>query len=251
MHFYPTPIVSLILSDVVGNNMDVIASGPFAKDSSSFDDALRIIEKRGIRADIPASVIAFLEKNRGDEEVYDFGHVHQEVLADNDTSLRAIARLAEKEGIRVISKSSVEGEAREVAYKICSDIHSLGIKEPTLFLFGGETTVTLDYPHKKGGRNQEFVLAALQYLNIRPFSGDWCVASIGTDGIDFIEDSAGGIIDRSSVRMAKEKGFDVVISSFLEKHKTGRLLEQINSSIKSNGPTGTNVCDITMVYLTP
>src|SRR3989344_2850174 len=221
-HFFPTPILSLVLSDVVGNNLDVISSGPFAEDFSTFDDALRIISERGIEEAIPHNVLAFLEKNKGNDTRGEFGHVRHEVLADNATALENIRTLAEKEGITVVVESKVQGEARNVAYTLCSSIHRVPITKPTLFLFGGETTVTLDHPHKKGGRNQEFILAALQYLNIRPFSGKWCVASIGTDGIDFIEDSTGGIIDEDSLRLAKEKGLDVAISSFLEKHKTGR-----------------------------
>jgi len=251
-HFYPTPVVSLVLSDVVGNNLDVIASGPFTEDFSTFKDALDIIKKRGIEKAIPRTVISFLEKNKDVPACRkSFSHVHQEILADNNTALRRIKSLAEGEGVEVFLTQGTQGEAKEVAYKICSDIHNQKIAIPTLFLYGGETTVTLDYPHKKGGRNQEFILACLNYLNVRPFKSDWCIASVGTDGIDFIEESTGAIIDPESLKSAKEKGLNVSISSFLEKHKTGRFLDSINSNISTNGPTGTNVCDIMMFFLTP
>lgn len=251
-HFDGTPILSLILSDVVGNDVDVIASGPLARDMSTYADALSIIRSRGIESDVPESVISFLERNKGSRGYSArLEHVHHEILADNNVALERIRAVAEQEGVRVVMEKVVQGEAKEVAYKICSDIHNYRIDQPTLFLFGGETTVTLDYPHKKGGRNQEFVTACLQYLSARPFKGQWVVASVGTDGVDFIEESMGAIIDHNSPKILKEKKLDTALSSFLESHKTGRLLEQIHSNIKSNGPTGTNVCDIMMFYLTP
>ena len=251
-HFYPTPIVSLVLSDVVGNNLDVISSGPFAEDRSTVADTLSIIHKRKIEGKIPEAVLDFLEKHKDEETgCGGFDHVQHEILADNNTVLETIESLAKNEGLDVIVEPHIQGEAREVAYVLCSDIHAKKITRPTLFLYGGETTVTLDYPHKKGGRNQEFVLACLQYMQARPFHGDWCIASVGTDGIDFVEDSAGGIIDNNSLQVAKEKGLMPAISSFLENHKTGRFLSEINSNIHVGKPTGTNVGDIIMFYLTP
>ena len=251
-YFHPTQIVSLILSDVVGNDVDVISSGPFAEDRSTVLQALQIIERRGIRADIPGAVLDYLEKESKTESGRrSFDHVRHEILADNATALRKIRESAEKEGIEVVLVPDVQGEAREVAYRICGDIHGRTINKPTLFLYGGETTVTLEHPHKKGGRNQEFVAACLQYLLARPFREQWCAASVGTDGIDFIRESAGAIIDSHSVVALKEQGLHTELSSFLERHKTGRLLEQINSIIRIGRPTGTNVCDIMMFLLIP
>ncbi|MBI4118621.1 MAG: DUF4147 domain-containing protein [Parcubacteria group bacterium] len=251
-HFYPTPIISLVLSDVVGNNLDVIASGPLAEDSSTYADALRIIDKRNMREKIPETVLAYLERNKDiDSKDDEFSHVRHHILADNDRVLQKIKERAQGEGLDVVVRSHVQGEAREVAYELCNLVHEHEIKRPTLFLFGGETTVTLDYPHKKGGRNQEFVLACLQHLQSQPFEGEWCVASVGTDGIDFIPESAGGIIDAHSLRLLEEKGLDPAISSFLESHKANRLLSQINSNIHVGHPTGTNVCDIMMFLVLP
>lgn len=247
-HFAPAQIISLVISDdngVSGHHMT--ASGPFAEHVSSFSDAWDVVKKYNMEEDLPARIKSYLLSGEKEENAALHG-VHQIIVATNEDALDEIRRVAESEGFAVEAKGGICGEAKEVAYKICSDIHNRTVTRPTLFLYGGETTVTLDYPHKKGGRNQEFVAACLQYLAMRPFKGRWCIASIGTDGIDFVPESAGAIIDTDSLRVAEEKGLSISFSSFLEKHKTGRLLGSINSNVQVGRHTGTNVGDI-MLFL--
>ena len=250
-HFAPAQIISLVVSDDNGiSGHDMTASGPFVRHPSSFSDAWNVVQKYNMSNDIPVKVKSYLLG--GEKEECSVIHkVHQTIIATNEDALDEIRQAAESEGFVVETKSGIQGEAKEVAYRICNDIQNREIKKPTLFLYGGETTVTLDYPHKKGGRNQEFVVACLQYLSTRPLAGRWCVASVGTDGVDFVEDAAGGIIDEDSLRLAKEKELDVAISSFLERHKTGRLLDSINSIVRTGRPTGTNVGDIILFLVSP
>lgn len=250
-HFAPAQIISLVISDdngVSGHHMT--ASGPFAEHTSSFSDAWDIIQRYGMEDDLPVRIKSYLLGNKSENKaaIHD---VHQTIVATNEDALDEIRQVAENEGFVIEVRGGIHGEAKEVAYKICSDIHNYKIKRPTLFLYGGETTVTLDYPHKKGGRNQEFILACLNYLNIRPFTGKWCVASVSTDGIDFIAESAGGIIDAHSLRIAREGQLNLAISSFLESHKSNSLLKQINSNIYIGSPTGTNVGDIMLFLIFP
>jgi len=251
LHFAPTPLISLVLSDVIGNNLEVIASGPFTVDKATTKDAMDVIRRHKSHAKIPSSVMKVLSRKKeplryGEES---FRHVHQAILADNDTALRKIASLARGEGIRVYVKKSIQGETKNVAYAICERIRKHTIDRPTLFLYGGETTVTLPERHGIGGRNQEFVLACLEYFERMPLKYKWCAASVGTDGVDFIDESTGGIIDESSLRAIKEKEFNA--RAYLKRHDAQSLLKKINANIYVEGTTGTNVCDIMMFFLTP
>ena len=118
---------------------------------------------------------------------------------------------------------------------------------PTLFLYGGETTVELGDVYGLGGRNQELILACLHYLKKENISYPWAIMSIATDGVDYIEKSAGGIISNDSIDFLKEKNIDTLSS--LNSHDSYNVLSMINSNIYTEGSTGTNVCDIVMCLI--
>src|SRR3989344_1479930 len=119
-HFYPTPLVSLVLSDVVGNNLEVIASGPFAKDDSTHRDALQILKQYRLYDKVPHSVLLLLNSQeggtRGEEGTLE--HVYQRVLADNNTALSVVASQAQKAGVQTYVECNIQGEAKLVARKL-------------------------------------------------------------------------------------------------------------------------------------
>ena len=242
-YFYPTPIISLVVSDVIGDDLDVIASGPLTRDKSNSEDALNIMKKYNLLNKMPKNIIRII-KNGQNNRNQKFNHVHQFLLASNSIALEAIKKKAERMGIKVIIKRGVQGEARLVAKKLCE------IKKSTnsaLFVYGGETTVTLGNKFGKGGRNQEFIAAALKYFNCAKFNDfDFAIASIASDGVDFIKESCGGIIDKSSFNLAKKLGID--LNKHLKNHDTYSILSKMNSSLSTNGLTGTNVGDM-MLFL--
>src|SRR5262245_2365673 len=190
-------LFSLIVSDVIGDPLDVIASGPTVADPSTFAQALEVLTHFKLLDRIPTSVRDHLERGlRG--EVPETpkqlpGHVHNLILANNSRSLRAAQRRAEELGYRVLNLGSfIEGETRHVAVALAGIARSIltehvPLAPPVCLLSGGDTTVTQEPGHGKGGRNQEFALAAGLHLLAGSGPGDldrWVVLSGGTDGED-------------------------------------------------------------------
>lgn len=249
-YFHPTPIVNLILSDVVDNNPMIIASGPLTEDKTTFREAWQIVKKYNLTKRIPPSIISFLKKNRKKKNPkYDFKHVSEFILADNGSALKKIRQLANKNHLKVKIRTRIQGEAKDLAKNLCHYVFRQSIKSPTLYLFGGEMTVTLPKIHGKGGRNQEFVVACLRYLKKRPTKGGWGIISFATDGVDYIKESAGGVIDNRSLDAINKKKLS--LEKILREHNSYNLLNSINSNLKIGRSTGTNVCDIIMFYREP
>ena len=243
-YFFPTTIISLILSDDNGWSGDKFtSSGPFTPHPSTFADAIKVIDKYKMRDEVPKSIIAFLEKNKNKNKTSS-ANVKQFILANNKILLAEINKFAKKEGLLVKIKNNVAGEAGDVAREFCMKINK---KKPIFLLYGGETTVKLPKSHGAGGRNQEFIAVCLKYLqNVKLSDKHWALASIATDGVDFIKQSAGGIIDNDTLRFIENKSIDV--NNYLNKHDSHNLLKVINANVFIGDPTGTNVGDI-MMYL--
>lgn len=248
------PIVSLILSDVIGSPLDTIASGPTAPDATTFADALRIVEQRGVRAQLPASIVRHLE--RGGREIPDtpkvgdtaFERVQNVVIADNSIACEAALRAARDRGFNALLLSTyVQGEAREVAKVLAAIAKEIAASEhpvarPACVVAGGETTVTVR-GDGKGGRNQELALAAAIELADME---DVLILSAGTDGTDGPTDAAGAIADGSTLKRAAEKGLDVRL--FLARNDAYHLFEPLGDLI-TTGPTNTNVNDVMLVLV--
>lgn len=248
------PIVSLILSDVIGSPLDTIASGPTAPDATTFADALRIVEQRGVRAQLPASIVRHLE--RGGREIPDtpkvgdtaFERVQNVVIADNSIACEAALRAARDRGFNALLLSTyVQGEAREVAKVLAAIAKEIAASEhpvarPACVVAGGETTVTVR-GDGKGGRNQELALAAAIELTDME---DVLILSAGTDGTDGPTDAAGAIADGSTLKRAAEKGLDVRL--FLARNDAYHLFEPLGDLI-TTGPTNTNVNDVMLVLV--
>ncbi|HEY1188766.1 MAG TPA: DUF4147 domain-containing protein, partial [Gemmata sp.] len=243
-------LVSLIISDVVGDPLDVIASGPTAPDPTTFADALRVLARRGLRDAIPPSVVRYLESGQAGHVPETLKavpvHVENRLLGSNRVALDAAKLVAEALGYRVLDLGSfVEGETREVATAVAGVVRSIKrdcapVPVPACVLLGGETTVALGSATGKGGRNQEFVLALFAKLGAE-ISGV-TVLSGGTDGEDGPTDAAGALADGFTA--AQGGGAE----EFLRRHDAYRFFEQAGGLLKS-GLTGTNVMDVRVILV--
>jgi glycerate 2-kinase len=245
---------SLILSDVVGDPLDVIASGPTAADPSTFADALQVLDRYALRAKVPA-VVAHLERGAAGRVPETSKvlppHVHNLVIGNNSLALRAAAVKADQLGYRVLDLGSfVEGETRQVAVVLAGVIRSiradgLPIPPPACVLLGAETTVTLGADPGKGGRNQEFVLAVHHKLGAAGMRGV-AVLSGGTDGEDGPTDAAGAVADESTWAELDRRGLDV--ASHLDRHDAYPLFDAVGGLIRT-GLTHTNVMDVRVLLV--
>jgi len=246
----PARLLCLILSDVIGDPLDVIASGPTVGDPSTYSGAMSILQKYKIWNNVPESVRQAIERGVGrhiEETPFPgddiFRNVSTMVIGNNRTAVEAASRKAASLGFDpLMLTTSISGEAREVGTvfaSIAREVESSGnpVKSPACILAGGETTVTVR-GDGKGGRNQEFALAAALSLQS---AQKIVIAGIGTDGNDGPTDAAGGIVDMTTIERASARGLDA--SDYLERNDSYRLLEAIGDLLVT-GPTGTNVMDL-------
>ena len=252
---YPAQVLALLVSDVVGDDLDVIGSGPTAPDASTFAGAQAILDKYGLRERIPAAVRERIERGvRG--EIAEtpkpgdpaFERTTNLIVGSNRLAVDAAARKARELGLRpVVLSTVIEGEAREVARMhaaIAREVRATGrpLKPPLCLISGGETTVTLR-GNGLGGRNQEFVLAAAIDL---AGSNEVVVLSGGTDGTDGPTDAAGAIADGATLERAGRLGLDA--RQFLAENDSYRFFDALGDLLKT-GPTGTNVMDLRLVLV--
>lgn len=251
----PARVVSLLISDVPGDDPAVIASGPTVPDPTSFADALAILDKYGI--DAPASVRTHLEK--AEEETPKPGdprlaHCETRMIARPQDSLEAAAAAARAAGVTpVILGDSLEGEAREVAQVmagIARQVARFGqpAPAPCVLLSGGETTVTLR-GQGRGGRNAEFLLALTVALEGTPGEGVPGIHAIAcdTDGIDGSEDNAGALCGPDSLRRAAAAGLDA--KAMLADNDGYGFFSGLGDLVMT-GPTLTNVNDFRAILVT-
>lgn len=251
----PAYVLTLILSDVVGDPLDVIASGPTAPDTTSFGDCGAIIERYGLENLLPPTVLRrlrdgvsgdLMETPKPGDPVFD--RVTNVLVANNDSAVRAAAHKADELGYKSFVLSTViEGETRDVAKvhaAIAHEIRATGrpCEPPCCLISGGETTVTLR-GSGRGGRNQEFVLAAS--LDIDGAEGI-TVCSVGTDGIDGTTDAAGAIADGQTVARSVAAGLDPYAS--LEDNDSHTVFTALDDLVVT-GPTDTNVMDLRLVLI--
>jgi hydroxypyruvate reductase/glycerate 2-kinase len=248
-------LFSLIVSDVVGDPLDVIASGPTAADPSTFADALVVIDRYGLKSTIPPAVVSHLERGAAGQIPETLKrlptNVHNVILGNNAAALRAATAKAEALGYRVLNLGAfVEGETRHVATAAVGVVRSirtdgLPVAPPACVLIGGETTVTLGTDAGKGGRNQEFVLAALHKLGEEGMRGV-AVLSGGTDGEDGPTDAAGAVIDESTWAAIRARGLEV--ASHLDRHDAYPLFDAVGGLVRT-GLTHTNVMDVRVLLV--
>ncbi len=247
-YFSPATVVSLIISDVIGNDPDVIASGPTTPDMSTFADAFNVLKSYNLLSGAPESVVKHIRRGMAGD-IKDTPEVlhncSNHIIGDNMLALEAMASKARELGFNpFIATAEQKGDTTIAAEKHAAEIIDAKYKGYDVILIGGETTPTLPDPHGKGGRNQHY--AAVSMLAMQDFSGEWVVASVGTDGSDFLPDVAGAIVDNNSLADARRRQIDV--ESHLETYDTNTLFKKLGHSLIETGNTGTNVCDI-VVYI--
>lgn len=251
----PATVVSLVLSDVLGDELSSIASGPTVGDPTTWDDALEIIERYKLSGRLPESVLRLLRDGKsghipdtpkpGDPL---FDRVSNIILGSNRQAALAALVKAESLGYRTLYLGSrIACEAREAALfysgmAISCACHGEPIQTPACILGGGETTVTLRGAGK-GGRNQELALAYLNALSgLKPELADrLCFLSGGTDGNDGPTDAAGAFADSGLLAASRRAG--LYPRDFLASNDSYHFFEKIGGLLKT-GPTNTNVCDL-------
>ncbi|MDW7644425.1 MAG: glycerate kinase [Desulfuromonadales bacterium] len=256
----PARCLSFILSDVVGDRLDAIASGLTSPDHTTFADCLEILNKYDIAGEISARALAVLQRG-ADGELKEtpkpgdaiFDRVANILIGSNYVSLLAARDAASQWGYHTtILTSQVSGEAREwakVLVGIGKDIRKASVlgPKPACIIAGGETTVTLR-GKGKGGRNQEIALAALAEMQQDPENcGGLYLLSASTDGNDGPTDAAGAFAAVELLADADQKGLSV--GAFLRDNDAYTFFDQIDGLLKT-GPTNTNVCDLQILIVT-
>jgi glycerate 2-kinase len=246
---YPATVLALILSDVIGDDLDVIGSGPTVPDSSTSSSAKAVFQKYAIWQRTPLSVRQRIASGAGEtpkpgDRVFD--RVNNVIVGSNRLAVDAAAKKARAFGFHTLVLSAfVQGEAREVARVhagITREIVAAGrpVLPPACVISGGETTVTIR-GQGKGGRNQEFALASV--IDIAGLE-NVVILSAGTDGSDGPTDAAGAIADGTSLNRAMSKGLDP--QACLRNNDSYRFFDALDDLVKT-GPTGTNVADIQII----
>ena len=251
----PATLVSLVLSDVIGDDLDTIASGPTVPDPSTYYDCLRILTRYNLGEVIPQPALRHLEAGARGEipdtpKAHDpaFRKTQNVVVGSNTLAVRAAQGKAIALGYNtLVLSSSVEGETREVARvhaAIAKEVLRTGnpVPRPACIISGGETTVTIQ-GGGKGGRNQEFALAAA--LGIESLDGV-LILSGGTDGTDGPTDAAGAIAAGDTVERGRSKGLDA--ETYLENNDSYNFFQPLEDLVMT-GPTLTNVMDLRLVMV--
>jgi hydroxypyruvate reductase/glycerate 2-kinase len=250
-------LVSLIISDVVGDPLDVIGSGPTAPDPTTYADALAVIDCYHLREKLPASVIGLLDRGAAGQIPETPKslppNIDNRIIGSNRQSLDAAAERARELGYSVLDLGAfVEGETREVAITVAGIVRSIRrdqvpIAPPACILIGGETTVSICDGSGKGGRNQEFVLAMLAKLASTPEGlAGVTILSGGTDGEDGPTDAAGAIANVATPAKADSLGLS--LDDHLHRHDAYPLFDATGDLIRC-GLTGTNVMDARVILV--
>lgn len=251
---YPATTVSLILSDVIGDKLDVIASGPTVGDSSTFEDAIAVIEKYSLQNSFPASMLHHLQKgvagiisetHKPNNPV--FHNVHNYVIGSNRIALENAAIKANKSGFDThIITDSLQGDYTDVADFILKNIDNYrqnSHENPICLLFGGEPTVKVS-GNGLGGRNQHLALYLSTKIDKRKNITILCA---GTDGTDGPTDAAGAVIDKETQIKAVGNGFNPQV--FLQNSDSYHFFQQAGGGHIITGNTGTNVMDIIVALI--
>ncbi|MBS7657328.1 glycerate kinase [Candidatus Bathyarchaeota archaeon] len=252
---YPATVLGILLSDVLGDPLDVIASGPTVPDSTTFKDAIHILKEYEIWEKTPNSIKKILIdgetgliEETPKKESYVFQRVSNIVLGNNRFACKAAIDALKKHGLKTLFLTSfMEGEAKEFGTMLGAIAREISVSgnplpPPVGIVVGGETTVTVT-GNGKGGRNQEIALSAA--LMIKEIDNT-VIVSISTDGIDGPTDAAGAMVDGETIRLSKQLGLDA--AEYLRNNDSYSFFSRVGGLVFT-GPTGTNVNDITMIIV--
>jgi len=245
----PAQLVSLIMSDVVGNPLEAIASGPTVANPTTRADALNILDKYQLRDKVPESILNILVSNLDKllPGKADFEKVHNLIVGSNLLAAQAALAQARLEGFNTyLLRTDLQGEAREVAHELCTHLRwawqrADPVPHPACILAGGETTVSLR-GDGRGGRNLELALSAVTDLADFP---DVMLVTLATDGEDGVTDAAGAVVTGDSFARAAELGLQP--ESYLERNDSYPFFSALDDLLKP-GETGTNVNDLTFLF---
>ena len=247
-YYDPARVVSLIISDVVGDDLDTIASGPTVSDSSTFKEAYDVLDKYGLVEKSPINAVNFLKRGCAGLEAEtpkELFNCDNYIIGNNRMALEAMEEKARDLGLKPYTVTSeLSGDTTDVANRIAKEIADGRYKGFNVILLGGETTPTLTEKAGKGGRNQHY--AAVSMLAMKKCAFPWVVASAGTDGSDFMPDVAGAMVDDRSLKTAQDAGIDV--EDYIKRFDSNTLFNKLGRSLIITGATGTNVSDV-LLYL--
>ena len=252
----PARVLGLMLSDVIGDPLDTIASGPTHPDSTTFSDCLELVDRYNLRRELPTQVRQRLEDGSQGQipetpKLSDpcFAQTENLVIGNSTLAIAAATERARTLGYEVLVLTSrLQGEAREAAAALASIAQEVAtanrpIARPACIIAGGETTVTLR-GDGKGGRNQELALAAALHLDGWPTI---TLLSGGTDGTDGPTDAAGALVDGKTLTRARAQ--DLEARTFLDRNDSYSFFKTLNDLVVT-GPTGTNVMDLQIILIT-
>jgi hydroxypyruvate reductase len=252
----PADLHAFILSDVLGDDLSAIASGPTVPDPTTHDDAIAVFTGKGIWDQVPASVQQHLQQGKlglvpetpkpGDNAFKNTTHT---LIGSNAISVNAALKAAQNLGYETrLYSARLCGEARDEAEKWARHAKHLidnGLTRPLALIAGGETTVTLK-GNGRGGRNQEMALAFALAAKQHGLTGDWTFLSGGTDGRDGPTDAAGGRVDPDSLQRMIDAGLDPI--ALLDNNDSYAALAG-SGDLLDTGPTGTNVADLQVLLI--
>jgi len=251
---HPARVISLILSDVVGDSLGTIASGPTSPDPTTFQDAINVLQRHGLWEETPPAIRERLKRGaeggipetpKAGDAVFE--NVRNVIIGSNAHALKAAAERAESLGYHTeVTSWAMTGEAREAGSRMAEAAkHHVEDHQgsPLAFLYGGETVVKVK-GKGTGGRNQELALSAAP--GIRGLAVT--LAALSTDGVDGPTDAAGAVVDGSTISRAHSLGLDPERS--LEENDSNTFFSALGDAIVS-GPTGTNVNDVAVILIPP
>lgn len=243
IHATKARVISLILSDVIGDNLETIASGPTAPNPTTGKEALAILAKYGIEPNIPSSILTILTQDQKQDNAV-FDRVQNVIVGNNLTAAQAARTRAEAEGFHAeLLSTNIQGEAREVGAQLARTLkESLKTKQrPFCLISGGETTVTIR-GDGKGGRNQELALAAVDELD---GLHDAMLISLATDGDDGPTDAAGAVVTGETRQRAERLGTSA--ADYLSRNDAYSFFDSLGDLLKP-GYSGTNVNDLIFLF---
>lgn len=249
----PSNCVSLIISDVINDDLSTIASGPTIEDSTTYKESLKILSKYNLINSIPKNVLEHLTKGVDgsiDETPTKLTNINNKIICSNHLFKEELANAASNIGYKTITPNkNLTGEAAEEGKNLVGEINNAinlhKENKKMAIITGGETVVSIK-GSGKGGRNQELALSFLANLQGEIVSTDWVLLSVGTDGIDGPTDAAGAIIDKEAEYNYQR--INLNINDYLSNNDSYTFLHKINS-LYITGPSGTNVADIQITLI--
>ena len=248
LYFEPTTVISLIISDIISNPLDAIASGPTAPDSTTFHTAYEVLRKYNLLDVVPTSVRNYIGNNLENqllETPKRLANCKNFIIGDNKIAIESMFEMAKTLGYEpLVVSTEVTGEPNYEARKRAHYIKIAKYSDYNALILAGETTPVLPKNHGLGGRNQHYVAASILEMNKLDY--EWALASISTDGADYLKGIAGAVVDHRSFNIVEKKGLD--IQQYIDRYNSHSLLKELGNSLVMTGDTGSNVGDL-IVYL--